>query len=60
MILVIVGLTSNIELMMSKFYDVEYMFLGLTCNTTLLADSKEQIQKILGDVLILSYKETGK
>ena len=45
---------------MSKFYDVEYMFLGLVCNTTILADGKDQIQKILGDVLIISYKENGK
>lgn len=60
MIVVFVVLILNIKLQMSKFYDVEYEFYGLICHTTLLADGKEQIQKILGAVKIISYKESSR
>lgn len=42
---------------MSSFYEVFYDFFGLSCKTTILADGIDQIQRILGDdIIITSYK----
>lgn len=42
---------------MTYFYDVEYTYCGVSFKTTMLADGKDQIQKILGTkVVINSYR----